>query len=239
MLKLHKQSIRQIARLWWRTGLDLIYPPICVGCNQPGEIWCSDCHGCIQVFREPMCLRCGRPSHHSLVQCRYCRGFPSTLKVRSYAKYEGSLLRALLHLKYQPNQDLANIMGHWLADVFQRTGWSGSILVAVPLGKHRIRQRGYNQAGLIADGLADVLGLENSRTALRRIRETRSQVGLDPTARFQNVLDAFVADEHVVRGQEIILIDDLMTTGSTLSACTFALEDAGAKRVYGLTVARA
>jgi len=113
------------------------------------------------------------------------------------------------------------------------------MILAVPLGKKRLKQRGYNQAELIAHGLAQEMQIPILNKILSRTRETRSQVGLDSTSRFRNVQGAFHANPKVVKGQIVFLVDDLLTTGATLVACTRALMTAGVKKVYGLTVARA
>jgi len=159
--------------------------------------------------------------------------------VRSYAHYEGSLLRALVNLKYRPNQEVAQLMGTWLAEICERNNWRGSLIVPVPLGKKRMKQRGYNQAELISNGLAEEMEIPVGKTTLKRTKETRSQVGLDPTARFHNVQDAFQADSQMLKHQVVFLVDDLLTTGATLVACTRALMTAGVQRVFGITVARA
>ncbi len=114
-----------------------------------------------------------------------------------------------------------------------------SLVVPVPLGRRRLRSRGYNQAGMISEALAQLLGIEFREDAIRRTRETSSQVGLDHRARYLNVEHAFSATVDYVKDQRILLVDDLVTTGSTLSACAIALLDAGASKVVGLTVARA
>lgn len=162
-----------------------------------------------------------------------------TLPVRSYALYEGPLVRSLLRLKYHPNLALASQMGAWLADVYRRTPWQATLIVPVPLGRERLKQRGYNQSALIASDLAERLSLPVSFDGLRRTRETRSQVGLDPETRLVNVSEAFHASPAVVQGHAVLLIDDLFTTGATLSACARALHDAGVAQVMGLTVGRA
>jgi ComF family protein len=112
------------------------------------------------------------------------------------------------------------------------------MVVPIPLGKKRLRERGYNQVGLIARPLAMALGLEYAPQVLARRRETRSQVGLNKDARRDNVRDAFVAGARV-KGKTVLVMDDVATTGSTLSAGAEALYLSGAKDVYALTVARA
>jgi ComF family protein len=153
--------------------------------------------------------------------------------------YEGSLMRALLQMKYRPNQRLAAVFADWLRDLLQREDWHPDKIAAVPLAASRLRQRGYNQAGLIATALSKKAELPYHPGALRRIRETPSQVGLDPAERWLNVSGAFEACSQSEQEHVVLLVDDLYTTGATLAACASALLEGGARQVFGLTVARA
>jgi len=143
---------------------------------------------------------------------------------------------AILHLKYRPNKELSDVMAWWLTNIYRREGWFAHLVVPVPLSAKRHRQRGYNQAGLIACNVAGKLGLQYLPDGLRRIRETGSQVGLNPTQRRVNVQDAIQGDESALHDKNILLVDDLITTGATTIACAQAAEEAGAKRMYALAV---
>jgi ComF family protein len=158
---------------------------------------------------------------------------------RSYAWYEGPLARALVHMKYRPNRKLSALMAGWLVELYLRQAWDVTLVTPVPLGEDRLRQRGFNQAALVSMNFASTLGLQHSARALHRVRETKSQVGLDGVARFQNVRGAFQAIPELVHEQKVLVVDDLYTTGATMSACAEALLEAGASRVYGLTIGRA
>ena len=171
--------------------------------------------------------------------CRNCSKNPLPLPVRSYALYEGPLIRALLQLKYRPNQRLADEMATWLKRLFQRESWSASMVVDVPLAVSRLRERGYNQVALIASALARMLELPYDAEALRRIRNTPSQVGLAPAERWLNVSGAFRSYLSNGTSQTVLLVDDLFTTGATMAACAFALKASGVENIVGLTVARA
>lgn len=117
--------------------------------------------------------------------------------------------------------------------------WNVDMLIPVPLGKARLKERGYNQVALVARPLAYELGIEYAPRGLKKIRETRSQVGLNASQRKENVREAYQADPSVVTRTSILLMDDVATTGSTVAACTGALLSAGASEVYALTIARA
>jgi ComF family protein len=128
-------------------------------------------------------------------------------------------------------------MASWLNHHLLKT--RVNLIIPVPLGRKRLRSRGYNQASLLAEGISEFCGHELHLFSLARVRETESQVGLDPIARLRNVQDAFSADKGSVEGKSILLVDDLVTTGATMSACARALFDAHASSVYGIAVARA
>jgi ComF family protein len=117
--------------------------------------------------------------------------------------------------------------------------WNVDVIAPVPLGLARLAQRGYNQSALVAKPLALALGVRYYPLALRRSRETHSQVGLSAVQRKENVKGAFEAKFNLVTGRSILVVDDVTTSGATLDACAAALFEAGARQVYGLTLARA
>jgi ComF family protein len=145
----------------------------------------------------------------------------------------------LLRLKYRRDLGLADALAPLLAGFVEQLSWKPHLIVPVPLGGGRIRQRGYNQAALIAQPLALALSIRYVPHDLTRTRETLSQVGLTRSERIQNVKDAFVANSRHVRDRDVLLVDDVATTGATLSACARALRLAGARGVRAVTVARA
>jgi ComF family protein len=130
-------------------------------------------------------------------------------------------------------------MGSWMQEIVSPAIDKQACIVPVPLGEIRKRERGYNQTELIATSFAEKNERPFSSHVLRRVRETRSQVGLNLIERQENVSDAFEAVPQKVNGKAIILIDDLFTTGATMSACAKALYRAGAKSIVGLSIARA
>jgi len=142
-------------------------------------------------------------------------------------------------MKYRGNIGLGESLAMQMADFVRSLQWPVDMLIPVPLGKKRLRERGYNQVGLVARPLAFHLGWTYIPNALRKTRETRSQVGLTIAQRSQNVREAYQADGKAVKDRSILIMDDVATTGSTLSACTAALLSAGAQEVYVLTIARA
>ncbi|MFH1184276.1 MAG: ComF family protein [Chloroflexota bacterium] len=149
-------------------------------------------------------------------------------------------MRPALHrLKYRHDLGLGEALVPQLAAYVNDLRWQADMLVPVPLGSSRLKQRGYNQAGLISWPLSLALGIAHAPRAVCRTRETRSQVGLTRAERHDNVRDAFQSCPSLVKDRSLLLLDDVATTGATLSSCAEALYAAGARDVLALTVARA
>ena len=227
-----------INRGFWGT-LDWVYPPVCASCGEPGERLCGDCHAQIKLITGKCCLTCGVPMRGTPERCCACLTMPRPYTaVRNLAVYDGVIRDCIHALKYENNQGIGVVFTDELAAVVVAAGWSPGLVMPVPLSRQRRAERGYNQAALLARPLAARLAARYHPFGLERIRDTASQVGLSGEARRQNVSGAFKALPEIVAGQQVLLIDDVMTTGSTLEACAVALCDAGASAVYCLTLAR-
>ncbi len=225
-------------RLAWK-GLDLIYPPVCGGCKRPGSRWCPECQEKVKPIPDPICIRCGSPIHGMDI-CSGCRiNQPHFRMLRSWSVFDYPIRNALHRLKYRRDIGLGDSLAVQMYDFVVSLHWPINQIIPVPLGRKRLEERGYNQVGLIARPLALAMGISFVPLALTRIRETKSQVGLTRTERHQNVFGAFRAEGTRVNGQIILLMDDVATTGSTLSSCAEALYQAGAQDVFALTVSRA
>jgi competence protein ComFC len=159
--------------------------------------------------------------------------------MRSWAVFDSPIQEALHTLKYRRNSGIGDPIACQMVDFVRSLDWKVELLTPVPLGKKRLKERGYNQVGLVARPLAYKLGLQYAPHGVWKSRETRSQVGLTISQRRENVQDAYQADVNVVNRKSILLMDDVATTGSTLQSCTDALLSAGARAVYALTIARA
>jgi ComF family protein len=159
--------------------------------------------------------------------------------MRSWAVFESPVQNGLHTMKYRHNIPFGEAIAMQMADDVRSLRWPIDVLIPVPLGKKRFKERGYNQVALVARPLAYQLGWRYEPDSLWKTRETRTQVGLNISQRSANVQGAYEADPAVVRGQSVLVMDDVATTGSTISACTAALLSAGAKDVYVLTIARA
>lgn len=218
-----------------RSGVNFLFPPRCPGCKKPGVVWCDQCQARVQPVGRIGCQKCG--FNHLLGKCLAEGDYP--VRVRSYARYLPPLTQAILELKYRPNRALAEVLSTWLLELYLESGWVVDRVISVPLAVARKRQRGYNQIELIASPFAEALDLPLDRNTLTRVRDTGSQVGLDHVARRSNLEGAFRADPQRCLRRTFLLLDDLITSGATIRACSEALYAAGASAVYGLTIARA
>ncbi len=216
-------------------GFKTIFPMRCGGCGLRDTAWCPACNYKLKPVSRKRWSRCGLPTA-SDNYCEACDSLEISLKARAFAQYAPPLSSAILHLKYRPSKELANVMAAWLTNIYRREAWHAHLVVQVPLSAKRHRQRGYNQAGLIASSVADKLGIQYLPEGLVRIRETGSQVGLNPAQRRVDVQDAIKGNKSALHDKSILLVDDLITTGATTLACAQAAEEAGAKRMYALAV---
>lgn len=221
-----------------RAVLDWIFPPHCAGCGKQGFVWCSDCQSEVQVIGKK-CPKCGLPQAGDEL-CADCQQeMPIYQEMRSWALYQGSLKKALLGLKYKNNMPVGDALATQAAPTLDAQKWPIDLVIPIPLSRRRLGERGYNQAGLIAHPLALALGLPYAPKALTRWRDTHSQVGLTGKQRCENMRGVFRAEGERLRGRAILVIDDIATTGSTISSATEALLAGGASQVYAFTIARA
>jgi ComF family protein len=218
--------------------LDLVYPPRCAACGDP-PVRGPFCFVCAEAVEPvpPGCARCGMPGPDLL--CGACRADPPAFDgVRAGGLFGGPLADAIHRLKYGNHPALARPLGTWLAAVAPPP--AGAAIVSVPLARGRRVLRGYDQAALLADALARAAGLRRCRVrgALRRVRETPPQVGRTRAERSRNVARAFEATPALA-GRDVVLVDDVVTTGATADAAARAVKEAGARSVVVLALARA
>jgi len=213
--------------------------------------FCHDCIGALtQTLREPLCAQCGRPIVSAAVKegisqplCHLCRsGVYAFDFARSFGAYTPRMSRAILLLKYGNVAPLGKWFAQRLAGLVagQPQEFAADAVVPVPLDRGRLRERGYNQAELIAKPLARMLGIPFRSYLLVRTRPRPNQLRLTRRERWETVRGAYATHKTAqVDKLRVILVDDVFTTGATLDACSRALKGAGAARVVGLTVARA
>ncbi|HTP41835.1 MAG TPA: ComF family protein [Nitrospiria bacterium] len=208
--------------------------------------FCPDCWDTMPRLSPPWCPRCGLPfvstvalRHSPTHLCAACRERePPFDWARSAVAYEGVAASAVHVMKYQRRRLLARPLGELLLPLAETLGPVDGV-VPVPLHAERLREREFNQALALARVVCRETGWPLRWSLLERIRPTRSQVGLDAVERRRNVRRAFrVRDDESAQGERLLLIDDVMTTGSTVHECARVLKRAGASSVQVLTVAR-
>lgn len=233
---MHQWKYKAYRTVW--SALDLLFPANCGGCGKSGARWCMTCQNSVKTLTGIVCEVCGLPQEEPGI-CRACLASrPRFVSLRAWGVFEGPLQSALHKLKYRRDLSMGDALAAGMMEFVKNLNWNVDLIVPIPLGKQRIRERGYNQVAMIAKPLAMGLGLQYSEKALWRQKETRSQVGLSREERHKNVHDAFQADPGV-KGRSILVMDDVSTTGSTLSSSADAFYAAGAEHVFALTVARA
>lgn len=241
----------------------VVFPTRCSLCggevaNFNGLGVCRRCWSDVRPWQGVACERCGLPivseraadSVHVL--CGHCRAAPPSFdRARAYGIFKDHLRLLILQLKFRRRERLGKRLGGYLALSWRQLGVEAEeeppLIVPVPLFHARQKERGFNQAKLLAAGLRHRLetpaNCKKPRIAsgvLVRTRPTLPQVGLKLQARMENVRGAFaVTHATSVRNRAVVLIDDVMTTGATLAACSGALKQAGANKVFALALARA
>src|SRR6266511_4521099 len=227
----------------------LLYPSVCVICGanvRAGEYLCDQCEAKVVRIVAPFCQKCSAPFEGAITSeftCANCAHrtiyFDATVSA-----YRGrGIVRQIIHeFKYGRQIHLRHLVARWLHAALDDERLRGSrfdIIVPVPLHATRLRERGFNQASLLVELLSAQTSI-SSKPLLERIRYTTTQTALDRSERMENLHNAFRLRKNAdVRGLRVLLIDDVLTTGSTLSECARVLKRAGALSVHAATAARA
>jgi len=236
----------RLAREAFFAARDLVLPPHCAGCGAgiDGGWWCDPCRRLLQPIRPPRCEACSQPFSGAITGpfvCPNCHGRAFHFETAVAAFSSRGSLRELIHLlKYAKarwaSKPLAELASLALED--PRLQPAPEVLVPVPLHPLRQRERGFNQSELIARELSRLSGIPVS-LPLVRIRATQTQTHFDRNQRMRNLRGAFALGQNAsVSGLSILLVDDVLTTGSTLDECARVLLAAGSGRVRALTVGR-
>ena len=230
-------SLRQRWREAKDSLLDLLFPPRCAGCSRLGSGLCPACISEIEFIEPPLCSRCGLPSVEN--PCLSCRIDPLAIDgIRGVGYLRGPLKRAIYQFKYRQKRKMALPLAGLIYQYLLENPLPAELIVPVPLHMDRLRERGYNQAALLARELSERSGLPVEEKSLVRIRETAPQVALKADERRKNVRGAFRGQGEKLKDRQVLLIDDVSTTGATLEACAEALREKGAQSVWALVLAR-
>jgi len=187
----------------------------------------------------PLCPKCGRPQS-SAILCPNCVGWQAEIDgIRSPFRFDGAIRQAIHQLKYRNLRALAVLLAQLLDDYLVSSPVPGEVLVPVPLHQKRLRERGYNQSSLLAQELGKLTNLPVVDDCLIRQRHASPQARTSTVdERWFNVAGAFICRDRRLKDKQVLLIDDVSTSGATLDACSRALKEAGAVSVWGLVVAR-
>ena len=220
-------------------ALDMIFPRHCFGCNIEQTWLCPDCEKSLQIIQTNSCFLCRRLTPNGI--CQSCRHKIPINGCFSVGFYRDPILKKMIHeFKYGYVADLKHPLNKLLVDILPQIPIKNeeSLIVPVPLHPKRENERGFNQSSLLAEIISQKTNIQ-TLPLLKRIKPTDPQANLKPAKRPQNVANAFVINTSVkTNAKNIILLDDVITTGATIGECARILHQAGYKKIYVLTIAR-
>jgi competence protein ComFC len=228
--------------------VSLFYPPFCAACSgvvEPGEYLCGVCADDAPRLRPPFCAKCSQPFAGAITDsftCANCQNRVLHFDAAVSAYRSRGVVRQVMHdFKYGHQVHLRHVLAGWLAAALEDPRLAGrrfDLIVPVPLHPARKRERGFNQAELLARALSRTTGIR-LHSALQRTRYTTTQTQFDRAERMENLKGAFrLRRGSNVQDLRVLLVDDVLTTGSTLSECAAVLNRAGALSVHAATAAR-
>ena len=241
-------EIKGLARTAFRWPARLLFPPVCAGCrryvSQPGVL-CGQCWPKLRLLERPWCPVMGTPFSHEMgegfLSAEAIADPPRFQRARAAVAYTGVARQMVQGLKYQDRTDLAPWMARWMMRAGAELVADADVVAPVPLHRRRFFQRQFNQSAELARAVSSLGGLPFAPAAVRRVKLTRQQVGLERKEREENVRAAFrvpAEAEIEIAGRRVLLVDDVYTTGATVRAVAKALEKGGAGAVDVLTFAR-
>ena len=218
----------------------------CIVCDrelaEPGRYRiCNPCYLKMEAIRERACLKCGKMLYAEEQYCLDCQNHDKAFdRALAPLVYSGTVPALVMKLKFHGKKYLAEPMARIMTDKFLEKEEVADVVLPVPLGAKRLKERGFNQSELLAEVIADALKLPLDLSSVKRVKETLASSSLKggKEAREENMKGAFeVTDKQAVKGKIILAVDDVLTTGTTMNELATALKKAGAKRVIGLTFA--
>ena len=220
--------------------ISLIFPEVCLNCHTPRisgeEILCTKC-----LINLPKTRDYGYPDQEVLDKFVSCQKVNIAYSFLTFSK-KGMVQKLLHHLKYEGNQAIGVSLGNWFGkELTEQTDIAGhDVIIPVPLHKSKLRTRGYNQSDCLAQGLSESLKIDWDPDAIRRVKKTLTQTKMGKVERWQNVSNIFqVINSEKILDKQVLVVDDVITTGATLNACVRAIEGAGASSIGVLVLAKA
>ena len=220
-------------------ALNLLFPQICVGCGRDGAFICPECANKLPHLEPPVCLKCGIPVSDRFY-CPACINWQADIDgIRAPFRFEGIIRESVHQLKYQNLRAISATLSEMLHKYLVANPINADFLIPVPLHPRRLRERGYNQSGLLAQELSKSIGIRVDETSLVRTKYSLPQARTTSVSeRHRNVIGLFECTPDKISGKNIIVVDDVTTTGATLNACATALKQAGVVSVRGLALAK-
>ncbi|MCK5106289.1 MAG: ComF family protein [Elusimicrobiales bacterium] len=228
--------------------INILFPRICLHCKNDihyldKNILCPPCHEQLKKITMPRCAKCGQPidSGEHCYSCRKLKTKPKCSFIRSAFIFNEQMRSVIHEYKYINKPYLSKTLGLWMREDLKTNPEFKEFrfLLAVPLAKKKLAQRGFNQSELLADGMAVKKDFKVIKNAITRTKNTASQTTLNKEERKTNISNAFsISKPELIKGKNIILIDDVATTGNTLEELAKTLKKAGARKVAAFTLAR-
>lgn len=221
--------------------LDFLFPPSCFGCGkflEKHSLLCTDCENEIERTHEPICFTCGLPLPFGQDSCSDCSN-EGILFYRTFAEYTETVRHLIHAFKYYNRDDIGGYFGSHLGETVMRESvFAGfDLCIGVPLYPTRKRERGYNQSDIIAGAISKKSGIPHATTAVRRVKPTKSQTKLNLEQRQKNVSNIFkISKPEDITGKNVIIIDDVITTGSTIKSLANVLIEAGAEKICAVSI---
>lgn len=241
-MKLYRDYLSPLAKDLKKVILDILFPLTCIGCGMEGFLLCGGCKARLKTSEKQVCIACGKhsPFGNTHAGCRTPYGPDGLVSLFDY--HDSLVSKAIIHGKYYFLPEMFRILGRMAADkaltAFPMPIKDTDALAPIPLSKTRQRWRGFNQAEILCQSLSEASGLQIWHP-LKRSRPTKTQKDLGKEQRGKNVAGCFELNGHPeLEGKNIILVDDVVTTGSTLSEAVKILKRNGAARVWCLAIAR-
>lgn len=241
---LFKNRFKNTMRHVW----DVVYPPCCLACGdlvQENGTICAECWGGINFIADPQCEICGLPFEFAATDGNLCgaclQQLPVFSKARAVFSYDDVSRKIITSFKYSDKIEPQAVYAKWMARVGKEMLEEADIIMPVPLHRVKLLLRKYNQAALLAKELARISGKKIMVSALLRKKHTKAQAGFSRQNRLKNITGAFVINKKYldkIAGKKILLIDDVMTTGATVTECSKILLKAKVARVEVLTLAK-
>ncbi len=235
-----------ISKNGFKNIMDIVLPHGCIGCGKEIVSYglCEDCKKDVHYIKSPMCTKCGKPFHarsgisHLCMDC--IKNKNEFILSRSVFEYSGLIAELIIRFKFKDNVNLTSMFVYEMERLYNKDFKQSGIeaLIPVPLFIKRLKQRTYNQSQLLTQELSKRIGIPYRINVLEKIKNTPPQSGLKGLERIDNVKGAYkIKDTANLKGKNVLLIDDVITTGSTIRACVSALKRSGIKRVYVMSIA--